>query len=220
MRKISAALRALIEPNSFLRFGLHHRLFNLSQLARHLRPQIEARVAKEVEASAILMNLSRIQREFGDPAVSGVDSLKISNITVHSELCILAYPRTKDVHSGVNKLYNRVQSEGKYITITQGIGEVAVITNQKYFLVAAQLIEAKPFYSYQNVASIGVKFNTEYLGTPGLFYSIFHQLYFQHINILEIASAATELIIYIENKDVQLAFDTLYDNSSRRATAC
>ena len=211
MKKISVALRSLIEPNGFLRFGLHHRLFNLSQLARHLKPQVEARVSKQIEESALVMNLSRLQRDFADPAAKDFENLRVSNIVVHSELCVLAYPKTKDVHAGINKLYNRVQREGGYITITEGISEVAIITNQKYHAIAGNLISTRPFYEYEDVASLGVKFNPEFLGTIGLFYSVFQQLYFQRINIIEIASAASELILYIENKDVRLAFDTLYN---------
>jgi hypothetical protein len=211
MKKISDSLSDLVEQNSFLRFGLQHRLLNLSQVARYLKPQIEARTEKDIESSALTMNLSRLQREFSRQSASGPESLKISNLILQPELCVLAFSKTKELHASLNKLYNRVQRGNGYITISEGISEVAIITDQRFLTIAEELIGQQPFYKYSSVAALGVRFDMAHLGTPGLFYFIFQQFYFQRINILEIASAATELIIYIEEKNVRLAFDTLYN---------
>jgi hypothetical protein len=62
MRKISDALEAIVEGNPALAFGLHHRLLNLTKLARFLRPSVEAQTRKGVSDSAVLMSLSRLQR--------------------------------------------------------------------------------------------------------------------------------------------------------------
>jgi aspartokinase len=39
---------------------------------------------------------------------------------------------------------------------------------------------------------------------------VLQQVAVQGINVVEIASTATELILYLDQKDVRLAFDTLY----------
>ena len=210
MKKISDALRSLVDQNSFLKFGLHHRLLNLSQVARHLKPQLQARLQKEIDESAVTMNLSRLQREVSQVPPSGNESLHISNVVVHSNLCVLAFPKTKGTHSGMNKLYNRVQKENGYITISEGISEVSIITDHKYLPYAQEYFDTKPLSEYQNIASLGVKFEPEYLRSVGLFYRVFQQFAYQRINIVEIASASSELIIYLEEKDVKLAFDTLF----------
>ena len=64
MIKISDAVREILDGSTFLQFGLHHKLINLSQLARFLHPLVEARTKKEVQRSAIHMALSRIGKEF------------------------------------------------------------------------------------------------------------------------------------------------------------
>lgn len=210
MRKVSDALRALVEQNHFFKFGLHHRLLNLTQLARHVQPQVQARLQKDVDLGAITMNLSRLQRELGKNEPEMKDSLHIANIVVHSDLCVLAYLKAKDLHAGINRLHNRVQKTNGYLTISEGVSEVTLITDQRNVKLAEELIPVKMSYKHLDVAALGVKFEPEYLGTVGLFYRIFQQFYYQRINIIEIASAASELIIYLQEKDIQLAFDTLF----------
>lgn len=211
MRKVSDALRALVFENGLLKYGLHHRLINLSQLARHLQPQIQARLQKQIDLSAITMNLSRLQREVGSRVGELNESLHIVNIVVHSDLCVIAYTKVKELHGGINRLYNRVQKSNGYLTISEGVSEVTIITDQRNLRLAHELIPARISYKHENIAALGVKFDPEHLGTIGLFYLIFQQFYYQRINIIEIASAASELIIYLHEKDIQLAFDTLFN---------
>ena len=60
------------------------------------------------------------------------------------------------------------------------------------------------------LASLGVTFDERYLDEPGFLYFVLQQLYFQNINIVELASTSTELILYLAQADVRLAFDTIY----------
>jgi hypothetical protein len=61
----------------------------------------------------------------------------------------------------------------------------------------------------QNIASVGVKFHEKFIEVPGLLYMILQVVTMQHINIVELASTATEFIIYIDQKDIYLAFDAI-----------
>ena len=48
MIKISEAIERIVDGHPGLRFGFYHRLLNLSQLARFLRPSIEAQRGTQV----------------------------------------------------------------------------------------------------------------------------------------------------------------------------
>jgi aspartokinase len=61
----------------------------------------------------------------------------------------------------------------------------------------------------QDIASVGVKFHEKFIEVPGLLYMILQVVTMQHINIVELASTATEVIIYIDQKDIYLAFDAI-----------
>ena len=60
------------------------------------------------------------------------------------------------------------------------------------------------------------KFSKRYLQTPGLLYRILHQVTMQNINLIEVASTATEFSIFINQADVELAFDSIYRAFIRR----
>src|SRR5262245_8488488 len=104
MRKVSEALKAIVSENTLFQFGLHHRLLNLTQLSRHLKPQVRARLDKDVEETAITMNLSRLQREYTKQQPVLQQEFKLANLVIHSNLCVLVYPTTAEVHAAVNKI--------------------------------------------------------------------------------------------------------------------
>ena len=64
MQKLSDAIKDIVSRNSLLQLGISHRLLNLSQVSRYLLPQVEARIQKKIQPSAVVMSLSRLQNEF------------------------------------------------------------------------------------------------------------------------------------------------------------
>ena len=105
MKKISDAVSEIITPHSLFHFGLHHRLLNLSQVARFIKPLVEARTHKEVHEAAVLMSLSRLQAKLLDPGALG--DLVLSNINIHSGLCSLTVFKTPEVHQQLNRVFSR-----------------------------------------------------------------------------------------------------------------
>ncbi len=208
--KLGDALKIMIDQNEFLRFGLHNRLLNLTQVARYLHPHIETRVGKDIATSAVVMALSRLQKESEERFPNASLPIVVKNISTHADLCVVSFLRTASVHAGLNRLHNQVQQERGYITFSEGVNEVSVILSAAHLPLVERLIDDSPAYTRKNVASIGIKFDVDQIESPGLFYSVFQELYFQKINVIEVASAGTELILYIDDSDVKLAFDTLY----------
>jgi pyridoxine 5'-phosphate synthase PdxJ len=62
--KTSEALEQVIAGNPFLQFGLAHRLYNLSELAKIVQPIVEVRIGKTVQRTALVTGLSRLQKRF------------------------------------------------------------------------------------------------------------------------------------------------------------
>ncbi|MCB0352124.1 MAG: hypothetical protein KDD64_01330 [Bdellovibrionales bacterium] len=217
MMKISDALRTVIMQSPFLRFGLSRGLLNLSQLARFLQPLIEARTKKHVKPSAILMSLSRLAR--GDEFQGEADpdrGFEIGALNVHSGLVVYTFYKNSDSHKAANQVYRKIQHRGGFITITEGITEITIITEDRFGELFKEDFVEKPKHHNQRIASLSVKFHQSYVNQPGFLYSILQQITLQGINVVEVASTATEFILYLEESDVQLAFDTLYGTFSSR----
>lgn len=209
MIKISDSVIELVDGNAFLRFGLYHRLLNLAQVARFIRPIIESQTRKPVRISAISMALSRLQNELSEEPEPVVRFL-LDRINLHAGLCILSFPKVDAIHKSLQTVYSRLNRDGSYITLTEGTAEITIIFDRRHLSFVLELVTLEPAGRHDHISGLGVRFDKRYEETPGLIYEILQQLAIQRINLIEIASTRTELNIYLDESDVRRAFDSLY----------
>ncbi|OGJ50967.1 hypothetical protein A2335_03445 [Candidatus Peregrinibacteria bacterium RIFOXYB2_FULL_32_7] len=215
MLKIPHAVRKIILKNSLLKFGIHHKLLNLAQVAKFIKPLVSAQTKKNVTENAIHMSLSRLQKNLSKLIPDKNNYFEIDNITINSNLCAISFLKTEETHKNINNLYNKIQKEKGYITITEGGSIITIILEEKYLKAVQQTIKQRVKYIYTSLASLGITFPEKYLKMPGLLYLIIQQIALQNINIVELASTTTEFIIYLDQKDVMLAFDTIFQKFSK-----
>jgi len=211
MLKISDAIRDIIQKDSILHWGLYNRLLNLSKLADFIKPLVQTRTKKDIKTSAILMNLSRLQREIDKTPAANLD-YRIDSLSFHSNLCIHTFVNTPEIHKQVNEFYTEVKKEAQNLSISEGKKEITVICNEKFKDKLLTIIKEKPKKSFFDISSIVIEFSEEYAEVPGLLHFILQQTTLQNINVVEVSSTYTELIIYINEKDQKLALDTLLEN--------
>ena len=209
MIRISEVIKEIVAENPVLQLGLHEGLFNLTQLAQYIKPMIEVRAKKELSTSAIVMTLSRMQREIKDQHIDRT-RFRIENIVVNSRLMTCTYTKTPEAQSAMQKLHEEIQKQGGYMTLSEGTSQITLITDDANEEKMLEIMPGKPLFTRRNVASIGVIFHKDYLSFPGMLYILLQQIALQNINVIEIASTFTEFVIYIDEGDTKIAFDTLY----------
>ncbi len=210
MIRISDALYDLVTQNHYLRFGINKHILNLSQVAKLLRPLIEARTKKEVKESAILMHLSRLQRRI-DKITPTEESTKLLQLSVRSDLCSMTFENTRNVFEKAQFVYASITSKRGFIALSQGQNEITMIIDQSSLTIVQQLISSRPKYTKKDLSAIQIQFEEKYSDIPGLIYHVIQCVTLQNINISEISSTYTNLIIFIEQKNTGLAFNTLYN---------
>jgi len=214
MIKVSDSLKEIIKGNQTIQFGLSQNLFNLSQLAKYLVPLIRARTKKEVQPAAVLMALSRLQRT--ETKKKSQPQFEIKKLSANSSLVVSTFTKTKTLHRLVNDFYAQVQETGSAVTIAEGTTQVTIIYDSEFLPLRNKVIKDAPFKETKGIGSLSVRFDESYLKTPGFIYLVLQQLYFQNINVVELTSTATELIIFLSEDDVQLAFDSLYSRFRKK----
>jgi hypothetical protein len=217
--KISDAIKDIIHNNDQLLFGFHHQLLNLSQVARFIHPLVEARTQKNVRVSAILMNLSRMHQQLTQHKSRPQDKFYIDKINIHTDLCSFTLVKTGPSHRELNRMYSDVQKRHGFMTITEGISEITAIVESDNFDLASKWLTEPIRLVNQNIASVGVKFHEKFIEVPGLLYMILQMVTMQQINIVELASTATEFIIYINQQDIYLAFDAILSKFGKQRQA-
>ena len=209
MIKLSEVVPAIVSGDPFLQYGLQYRLFNLTKLASHLRPMVEERAKKTDRASAILMALSRLQRSMKKIS-KGPGDFRVSNIAVHTGLGTFAFDKSEDVLRRVHRLHTEVLRKNGYITITEGTAEVTVIMDTAYASLIRKLLRRSAKSENTRVSALGIHFPARYAEVPGFLCIILQQIMLQGINVVEVASTFTEFVLYIDEANTKLAFDTIY----------
>ena len=216
MITVTDEVRFLAFENVLIRTGLHHRLLNLSQVARFIHPLVEARLKREVSVPSILMSLSRIQREAEDLEEGVHHPFEVERIHVLSGLATVTVSKTPESIQSLRQVIQQVQDAGGYLTYTEGTAEVTVILETAYLkaLMTAEL--PLPKRLQRQIAGIGVTFRETYSEQPGFLYRLLQQVALQRINVIEVHSTMTEFSIYVRDEDVRLAFDSLYSSFARK----
>ncbi len=209
MLSLSAILPQIVLGDPLLQYGLQYRLFNLTQLARHIRPHVEVRSKKKVSDSAILMALSRYQKRLRKIAPTA-KQFKISKLTVHTGLVVFSFEKSRQVLETANALHKLVLDKGGYLTISEGISEVTVIVDRAFEPAIRKHLGRRIIYENTKISALAVHFSPKYLPVPGLLCVLLQQIMLQGINLQEVASTYTEFVLYIDEANTQLAFDTLY----------
>ena len=214
MKKISDALHDLVAENQFFEFGLSYRIFNLTQLAKFIQPLLEARTQKEVQPSAILMSLSRLQRTKEKVAVQPT-KFRIENIFVRSNLSTITFFRDPNLLKEIRQISGKIQPVNSFFEFTQSTHEITIFFENALTELVGSMIMEKPKYENRQVACVGVSFAEELFEVPGFLGLLMQKINLQNINLIEVSSTYTEFNFYLEEKDVKLAFETLHDSFLR-----
>ena len=212
MRKISDHLKEIINSQPYLLFGFNHGLFNLTKLAKFLKPYIEAQTKKDVRDTAILMTLSRLKISKTN---NSKNTHKILNLSVHSNLCSLTYARDGMVLKKVNDFFSKANTPLDFTSLNTSTTEITIITTEDIYKQLNEEISNKPKSIKTRLSSISVQFKPS-SNNPGLLYFLIQQISVQNINIQEISSTYSELIFFLDKKDINLAFETFNTLLGRR----
>ncbi len=215
MVTIPNAVEEVIKKKPFLESALVEGLVNLSALARQLKPDIEKKVGKEVNDSAVIMALNRLV-----PRLELMSTMKfkkvvenIGDIIVRSSLADIAFANSHTLFERQALLLDRVRNmKDVFCTFSQGISETTlVVSNSIIDLVEEIFREEIRIAKSDNLSSITVKLPSDNTACPGVYYYIFKELAWDNINIMEVISTTNEFTVVVSDTDIHRAFTILME---------
>lgn len=215
MRKIGDAVEAILKGDEALGFAFHHRLLNLTRLARFIRPLVEAHTRKEVRDTAVLMALSRLQAKNPFPVLPA-EELLLDTLSVHTGLSSFTLLKSPESHRAMNRVYTEIQRKEGFVTVTEGLSEITAILEERHLKAALDTVKERPRFLYRNLASVAVKLDERVLRRPGVIYRLLQQVALLSLNVIEVTSTATEFDIYLDAEEAELALDALYHRFLKR----
>jgi len=213
MVTIAHIVEKRIEERPFIQEALARGIINNAALAEEMIPDIEKEMKGQVKFSAVNMAIRRLSEKLSKSFINKTQFDKSSNITVRSGLVAFNIYKGTDVQTYLKKIYDMINiNSGDFLTITQGLNEVFVISNKKYENKILELIPKKYMkISYKDLASLTIHIPESSVEIPGLFYLATRALLWENINIMDIISTVTEMTFIVKERETTKAFDALND---------
>ncbi|MCC8088530.1 MAG: aspartate kinase [Rikenellaceae bacterium] len=213
MITIPNAVEEVIKKKPLLESALVEGLVNLSALARKLKPEIEKKVGKEVNDSAVIVALNRLVPRLELMSVMKFKRVveNIGDIIVRSNLADIAYANSHTLFEKQAILLDRVRNmKDVFCTFSQGIYETTLVVSSSIAdLVAETFKDEKLIAKSEDLSSITVKLPSENSVCPGVYYYIFKELAWDNINITEVIITTNEFTVVISDEDIHRAFSIL-----------
>ncbi|MBU1975230.1 MAG: hypothetical protein KKG59_02385 [Nanoarchaeota archaeon] len=211
MVSVAHIVEDIIRKKPFLQEALARGIVNNAALADELIPQIERELDKKVKFAAVNMAIRRYAEKIEKTFVPKAKFDNTCDIAAKSDLIGITVYKMEDAQQAVRKVYDIVDlKKGDFLTITQGVHEVMLITNRKYEKTILQAFSKKLLKkTVKNLSSVTVSLPANSLKTVGLFYIVTRAIAWENINIVDVVSTLTEMTIIVHENDTSRTYETL-----------
>lgn len=213
MDSIGKITEELINKSPFLREAMSDDLINISALARKLKPEIEAKLGKEIKEGAIIMAIKRMT-----PGLYHRLNVKIKNVVgdlgdflVRSNLCDYTFANSPTTKQRQSDLIHEISKENdSFYALCKGVSETTFVLNMSHAGLIEKMFAGEQLLSNsKDLASVTVKLPVVNTEIYGIYYYILKHLAWEGINIIELVSTSNEFTIIIHQNDVDKAFRIL-----------
>ncbi|MCX8163003.1 MAG: hypothetical protein N3D10_00410 [Candidatus Micrarchaeota archaeon] len=213
MPTISHLVENYIKNNLTLKKCLERDIISYHKLARYLKEPIEKELGKEVQQAALVMAISRVREKLGKKESALKEKIELKNIEVGLKTKVFCIDLRKN-ESLVKKIEKIQQECSSQITdifsITQSTHELTIVAQEKYYeKIMKILADEKKLNVEQDLSVIVLRFGKEILYQPGFFDWVISYLSWEEINIYQIVSTLTELLIIVKEEDSPKAYSII-----------
>ena len=212
MKSISTVVEVIISESPFLKELISLDIVNLSGLARQLQSSVEEETRKKVTEGSVLVALKRLTQKMDRSNQVNPKIFSITpELTVRSnlfEITVKNSPTLIDKQKKLLDFANRQQSH--FVNFTYGLFETTTVASNQVFNMAISLYQGEQIVSeVKNISTITIKFSTDIVDSPFIYYTILRTLAWSSISIVEMISTYSELAIVLDQKDIELAFSLI-----------
>ena len=208
---VARTVERIVKQRPFLEEALRQGIVNNAALAEQLIPQIETEERSKVKFSAVNMALRRLSERLSAHPLTRV-KFETSDITIKSGLAVITAHNDAKTRKDLRVLYDMVDfARGDFITITQGVHEIMIITNDRYANRVVQSLKSSYRKMIRDVNSVTVRLPPKAVDTPGVLYILTRALVWADVNVIDVVSTFTELTYVVRDADATRTFEALKD---------
>lgn len=207
MVTISRIVEKIIEDNPILQEAIHRQIINYAALAENIKPQVEREMKISVKTSAVMMALRRLGDKLEKSFVKTAKFDKDADIFIKSDLFEITLKKSKKTYSLIKDVYEKIDPEKDFLTITQGLSQITLISNKRNKKRITEIFgREKIVKEINDLACISTTLPINAIDQVGYFYNITRGFAWENLPIIEIVSTFTELSFIVREKDVPKSF--------------
>lgn len=218
-KKVVDYVKEYINSSPYLIEMLIEDLISGSNLARHMKVDIEKKMGEGISEGAINMAIRRYSEELKREISSNTKNKNLKyELTMKSGIYDVNIVMSRSFTKNIDSLYSIIHPEnGDFLNISLGEHETAILISEKYSVILNDLIKREEVISKkENMVALTILFDDNlFLLTPGITYLATRKLAWNDINIYEIVSTLKVLTFVIEKKDSLSAYSLLEEFLSK-----
>ena len=212
MLSIATKVEQIVTESPFLTEGMSLGLINLSELARQLRPQLEADLWKPVGQAAVVMALRRLSDRLPEKR-SAIPILgpRSGELNTKTDLSIFTFRLSDLSHECQRQLLSMAEPHpGMFVTVTRGVHEMLVVCARPLIPVVEEAFASERLLArIDNLTALTLRLNPETRGTPGIYHAVLKKLAWDKISVINMMCTFSELTILLEQSQAGAAFSVM-----------
>ena len=209
---VAGCVKNVINRSPFISEMLIQEVISFSNLAKFIKPKVEALYGQSVNSAAIVMAIRRYAEDLKRNKEKRKQGTINYEISMKTNIYDVNFLRNDSFISSLPVLYERIRPEsGDFLNVTLGSHEISLAVSEKYKPIVDELLAKEKIVSTMNdlVALTIVFHDGGFLETPGVLYLAVRKLAWENINVIEIVSTMNILTFVIKREDSLSAYAAL-----------
>lgn len=210
MVSIQRAVEDELSDKPFVQEALARGIVNYAALAESLEDRIVRIVRKPVKRSAVMMALRRLHEKL--EAREPLTNMRFeSSLQLRDGLVELTIEKSERTVRLIESIMAKIDYvKGDFLTVTQGIYEITLITDAKSATwIEPRITEDQLIGRSDDLSSLTLFVPESAQDVPGFFFVITRELAWENVSIKEIVSTEHELSVIVRSAAVPKAFETV-----------
>ena len=209
---VAGCVKSVINRSPFISEMLIQEVVSFSNLAKFIKPKVEALYGSSVNSAAIVMAIRRYAEDLKHSQELPVQGTIDYEISMKSNIYDINFLRNDSFIASLPALYERIRPEsGDFLNVTLGAHEISLSVSEKFRPIVDELLSKEKIVSCnRDLVAITIVFHEgDFLETPGVLYLALRKLAWENINVLEIVSTMNVLTFVIKKEDSLTAYAAL-----------
>ena len=211
MATISHIVNKLVDERIYLHEALSKGIASYGSVAKHLKPELEKELGKEVEHSAIVTALRRYAEKL-TTRFNGVKfNTRYSEVNLKTHIIDINVLRTQELFDKLKQFYDLINFEkGDILHVVYGRTHVAIITNKRYKDRILKLLQNQKIKKIEeDLVALSFTVGKERIDEAGVLFKLTRSLAWEDINVIEIISVNVEVTFIIDKKNATKGYNAL-----------